>query len=108
MDAVVDRYFPLIELLEAELEGIEEHIFAPGSARGNIERLYELKHRTAVLRHAVAPLLEMPNKLHGGRVPAVFISTQEYFRDVHDHLASINGTIDTIRDTIGPAIQVNL
>lgn len=108
MDAVVDRYFPVIDLLEAELEGIEEQIFAAGAARGNIERLYDLKHRSAVLRHAVAPLLEMLNKLHGGRVPPVFASTQEYFRDVHDHLARINGSIDTIRDTIGTAIQVNL
>ena len=34
--------------------------------------------------------------------------TQEYFRDVHDHLARINGTLDSIRDTISTAIQVNL
>jgi magnesium transporter len=108
MDAVVDRYFPVIELFEAELEDVEAKIFLPGSARGNIERLYDLKHSTSVLRHAVAPLLEMLGKLHGGRVPAAFISTQEYFRDVHDHLARINGSIDTIRDTIGTAIQVNL
>lgn len=108
MDAVVDRYFPVIELFEAELEGIEEQIFLPGAARGNIERLYDLKHSTSVLRHAVAPLLEMLGKLHGGRVPAAFVNTQEYFRDVHDHLARINGSIDTIRDTIGTAIQVNL
>ncbi|MGP1629726.1 MAG: magnesium and cobalt transport protein CorA, partial [Giesbergeria sp.] len=108
MDAVVDRYFPVIELFEAELEGIEEKIFMPGSARGNIERLYDLKHSTSVLRHAVAPLLEVLGKLHGGRVPAAFINTQEYFRDVHDHLARINSSIDTIRDTIGTAIQVNL
>ena len=108
MDAVVDRYFPVIELFEAELEGIEELIFLPGAARGNIERLYDLKHSTSVLRHAVAPLMEMLGKLYGGRVPPAFVSTQEYFRDVHDHLARINGSIDTIRDTIGTAIQVNL
>ena len=108
MDAVVDRYFPVIELFEAELEGIEELIFLPGAARSNIERLYDLKHSTTVLRHAAAPLLEMLGKLYGGRVPAAFMNTQEYFRDVHDHLARINGSIDTIRDTIGTAIQVNL
>ena len=108
MDAVVDRYFPVIELFEAELEGIEELIFLPGAARSNIERLYDLKHSTSVLRHAAAPLLEMLGKLYGGRVPAAFMNTQEYFRDVHDHLARINGAIDTIRDTIGTAIQVNL
>ncbi len=108
MDAVVDRYFPLVDTLETELEEIEAQIFLPGAARSNIERLYDLKRRTTRLRHAVAPLLEVTSKLHGGRVPRVCQTTQEYFRDVHDHLARIQATIDTVRDTIGTAIQVNL
>jgi magnesium transporter len=108
MDAVVDRYFPLLDAIETELDAIEDLIFELGAARGNIERLYALKRRATVLRHAVAPLVEVASKLHGGRVPAVCASTQEYFRDVHDHLARINGAIDAIRDTIGTAIQVNL
>ena len=108
MDAVVDRYFPLIDALEAELEKVEAKIFERGAARWNIERLYELKHRTSTMRHAVVPLLEVAGKLHGGRVPAVCMASQDYFRDVHDHLARINGAIDTIRDTIATAIQVNL
>jgi len=108
MDAVVDRYFPLVEALESDLEDVEAQIFERGSARWNIERLYALKHRSSMLRHAVVPLLEVVGKLHGGRVPAVCMSSQEYFRDVHDHLARINGALDTIRDTIATAIQVNL
>jgi magnesium transporter len=108
MDAVVDRYFPLLDAIETELDDIETQIFQRGAARWNIERLYALKRRAGVLRHAVAPLLEVAGKLHGGRVPAVCAHTQEYFRDVHDHLARINGAIDAIRDTIGTAIQVNL
>jgi magnesium transporter len=108
MDAVVDRYFPLIDALEADLEGVEAQIFEQGAARWNIERLYALKHRTSTLRHAVVPLLEVVGKLHGGRVPAVCMASQEYFRDVHDHLARINGPIDAIRETIATAIQVNL
>jgi len=108
MDAVVDRYFPLLDAMDTELEEIESQIFQRGAARWNIERLYALKRRATVLRHAVAPLLEVAGKLHGGRVPAVCMQTQEYFRDVHDHLARINTAIDAIRDTIGTAIQVNL
>ncbi|WP_310613214.1 magnesium/cobalt transporter CorA [Limnohabitans sp.] len=108
MDAVVDRYFPLVDALEVELEEVEAQIFERGAARSNIERLYALKHRTSTMRHAVVPLLEVVGKLHGGRVPAVCMASQEYFRDVHDHLARINGAIDAIRDTIATAIQVNL
>ncbi len=108
MDAVVDRYFPLVDALESELEQIEERIFTGDSQRDNIEQLYGLKRKVMTLRHAVAPLLDAIGKLHGGRVPAVCASSQEYFRDVHDHLARINGILDTMRDTIGTAIQVNL
>lgn len=108
MDAVVDRYFPVVDALESELELIEERIFIVGSQRDNIERLYELKRKIMILRHAVAPLMEAVGKLHGGRVPALCRDTQEYFRDIHDHLYRINTTIDTIRDTISTAIQVNL
>jgi magnesium transporter len=108
MDAVVDRYFPLLDALETDLEAIEAQIFERGAARWNVERLYALKRRATALRHAVAPLLEVLTKLYGGRVPSVCQNMQEYFRDVHDHLVRINGSIDAMRDTIGDAIQVNL
>lgn len=108
MDAVVDRYFPVIDRLESELELIEEKIFAKGATRSNIERLYELKRQVMRLKHAVAPLMEASGKLYSGRVPAVRIETRHYFRDVADHLSRVNTSIDAIRDTIGTAIQVNL
>jgi magnesium transporter len=108
MDAVVDRYFPILDSLETDLELIEDQIFERGAAKSNIQRLYDLKRRASVLRHVVAPLLEVAGKLHGGRVPAVCARSQEYFRDVHDHLARIHSAIDSIRDTIATAIQVNL
>jgi len=108
MDAVVDRYFPILDGFETELESIEKDIFTKGAARLNIERLYELKGRVMVLKHAVAPLQEGASKLHGGRVPHICAGVQDYFRDVVDHLSRINALIDTMRDTIGTAIQVNL
>ena len=108
MDAIVDRYFPVIDAFESELEQIEEQIFSPGTGRANIQQLYDLKRRVLVLKHAVAPLLEAAGKLHGGRVPQTCAGAQDYFRDVVDHLARINASIDAIRDTIGTAIQVNL
>jgi magnesium transporter len=108
MDAVVDRYFPVVDMLESELEKIEDRIFIKGSQRANIERLYELKRKVLTLRHAVAPMLDAVGKLHGGRVPGFCFDTQDYFRDVHDHLYRINTSLDTIRETISTAIQVNL
>jgi magnesium transporter len=109
MDAVVDRYFPVIDALQTELEDIEERIFAKGSsARANIEALYSLKQKLMTLKHAVAPTLEAVGKLYGGRVPYICANLQDYFRDVYDHLIRLNQTIDSIRDMVITAISVNL
>ncbi len=108
MDAVVDRYFPVIDMLESELESIEQQIFAPGAARSNITQLYALKQRVTTVKHAVSPLLESSGKLWSGRVPTVCERNREYMRDVYDHLLRINGSLDTLRETLVTAIQVNL
>ena len=109
VDAVVDRYFPVVDMLESELESIEDHIFGmQGKQRANVERLYELKRKAQLLRHAVVPLMDAVGRLYGGRVPGVVVETQDYFRDVHDHLYRIAGRLDAVRDTINTAIQVTL
>jgi len=108
MDAVVDRYFPALDALEAKLEAVEELIFSGSSVRSNIESLYGLKQKLMTLKHAAGPLLDASGKLHGGRVPQVCAGTQEYYRDVHDHLIRINQSIDSLRDMVTTAISVNL
>jgi magnesium transporter len=108
IDNVVDRYFPVLDHLETRLEGAEEQLFTGASSRGKIEALYGLKRQLMALKHAVAPLMEAVGKLYGGRVPHLCQGTQDYFRDVYDHLARINGTIESIREMLTTAIQVNL
>ncbi len=107
MDAVVDRYLPVLEAFETELEQLEESLFSGGLARGNVESLYALKQKLSTLKHAVGPLLETISKLYGGRVPQVCQGLGDYFRDVYDHVLRINQTIDTLRDTVITAISVN-
>ena len=108
MDTVVDRYFPVLDALESELEAIEEQIFVKNSARSNIEALYALKQKLITLKHAVDPMMEATGKLYGGRVPQICAGMQEYFRDVYDHLHRIHESIEGIREMLATAIQVNL
>jgi magnesium transporter len=109
MDAIVDRYFPVLDAVEMELEKLESHLFTPGaSPRQNIEALYYVKQRLTTMKHATAPLQENAGKLYGGRVPHVCSGLGEYFRDVYDHLVRINQSIDAARETVNTAIQVAL
>jgi magnesium transporter len=108
MDNVVDRYFPVVDALEVELEKLEERIFAGTSPRQNIQDLYDLKHKLMVLRHAVEPLIEATHRLYGGRVPQVCQGTQPYFRDIYDHLLRVSQALDGLRDMVVTAMSVNL
>ncbi|MEW5864570.1 MAG: magnesium and cobalt transport protein CorA [Pseudomonadota bacterium] len=107
MDAVVDRYFPLLDALETELEALENRLFSGGLARDSVEALYALKQKLVIVKHAAGPLLEAVGKLYGGRVPQVCQGLGEYFRDVYDHVLRINQTIDALRETVTTAITVN-
>ena len=78
------------------------------SPRENIERLYDLKHKLMVMRHAVEPLIEVVHKLYGGRVPQVCVGVQDYFRDVYDHLLRVSQQLDGLRDMVITAMSVNL
>jgi magnesium transporter len=108
LDAVVDRYFLLLDHLESELEAVETSIFERKSGRLNIERLYNLKRKALTLRHAAIPMMEFIGKLHSGRVPPICANTQEYFRDVHDHILRIVSVAEDVREAVTTAIQVNL
>jgi magnesium transporter len=108
MDAVVDRYFSIVDTLETELEHFEESMFNNNVARANVENLYALRRKLMILRHAAAPLLEGVDKLYGGRVPQMTAGVQNYYRDVYDHLLRINQSIDSLREMITTALSVNV
>jgi magnesium transporter len=106
MDAVVDRYFPVLDELETDIEGIEERMFAGQTTRANIEALYDLKRKLMILKHATEPLLEATSKLFGGRVPQLCAGLQDYFRDVYDHLFRLDQSVDSMRDMVTTAMSV--
>ena len=94
MDAVVDRYFPIIDALETELEDIEAQIFERGAARSNIEQLYALKQRVTTLQATRwRRCSRSAGKLHGGRVPTVCEgNAASTSATCYDHLARINAS----------------
>ena len=109
MDAVVDRYAPVLDAVVEKLESLEEQLFTAGaSPRASIEALYYVKQQLTQLKHVAGPLLESTGRLFGGRVPSVCLGLGEYFRDVYDHLVRLNQSIDSARDTVSTAIQVTL
>jgi magnesium transporter len=108
MDAVVDRYFPVLDVLTEEAERLEERIFSGQTTRVHLEALYGLKRKLLILEKAIGPMVEVAGKLHGGRVPPICSGLRDYFRDVYDHLARLQQGIDHLRDMVTTVLSVHL
>ena len=108
MDFIVDQYFPLVDVLEDELEKLEEEIFGDASSRETTQRIYEFKRRLLEVKRAVSPLVDMCNRLMRTDLELIPEDTRPYFRDVYDHVVRINETIDNLRELLTTALEANL
>src|SRR4029079_9806620 len=56
MDSIVDQYFPVVDALEEELQGIEEMVFKEKPTRQTTENIYQIKRQLLDLKKSVSPL----------------------------------------------------
>lgn len=108
MDFIVDNYKPVAMRLQAVFEEIEAEIFRKSFDRKSIERIYRLKGELVKLRDAAMPISDICNQLIRFHEGIVRKELRAYFRDVEDHVARIIKSLDTLREMLTTAIQVNL
>jgi len=108
MDFIVDQYFPLVDSFEDRLEELEDDIFQQTLTRQTTERIYQLKRNLLEVKRAVAPLVDMCNRLVRTDSALIPEDARVYFRDVYDHTIRINEMIDTLRELLTTALEANL
>lgn len=97
LDAVVDRYFTVLEGFGERLIRIEEQITLQPDPR-NLSHLNDLKKEVIYLRKAIWPLREVLSFLERDDTPLISDPTRLFLRDVHDHAVQTIDTIETFRD----------
>ncbi len=108
MDFIVDEYFPIVDDLEGELEGLEEAIFDETFGRATMARIYALKRDLIEVKRAISPLVDVCNRLMRFDVGLIPDDTRPYFRDVYDHAIRINEMVDSLRELLTTALEANL
>jgi magnesium transporter len=108
MDFVVDQYFPIVEVLEDELEALEDEIFARPSSRETTMRIYRLHRDLLEVKRAVSPLVDVSNRLMRAEMLLISEDVRPYFRDVHDHVLRINERVDGLLALLRGALEANL
>ena len=108
LDFIVDNYSPVLETIQEEVEAMEQQVLASAMTRAQIERLYLLRRDLLRLRHAVGPLVEVCRRLEHDNLPMVRPTMRPLFRDVTDHVRTVQEQIDSLREVLAFAFEASL
>jgi magnesium transporter len=105
IDIIVDNYFLVIEYLTDRIDELEEKILQDPNA-GVHEEIYDLKRKIGFVKRTISPLRECISKAIKSDSDLVSESTQNYFRDVSDHLLNLIDTVDSQKETINDFLNL--
>lgn len=107
IDAIVDDYFPIIDLLGDRIEDIESDILE--SDRMVSQRdIHQLRKELFEVRRVLAPGREVLNELIRRDTPLVDEQTINYFHDVYDHVLRVLDWLDAYREMAGTIFEMQM
>jgi magnesium transporter len=107
IDAIVDDYMPLLDVLSDKMDELEDKIFGDFQPE-SIQEIFRVKKQLLFLRRTITPLRDVFNTMLRREQPIFPRETHVYFQDVFDHIIRVADTIDTLRDMLGSTMDAYL
>jgi magnesium transporter len=107
IDAIVDDYLPLLDLLSDHMDDLEDQIFGNFKPEA-IEDIFKIKKQLLYLRRAISPMRDVFNTMLRREQPIFARETYIYFQDVFDHVLRVADSIDAHRDMLGTVMDAYL
>jgi len=107
LDAIVDRYFIILENLGEDIERLEDNLLKnPSDA--TLKKIMMLKREVLLVRRAVWPLRDAINKLMRVESRLIKRTTYIYLNDVSDHITRSIDIIENFREIITSMLDTYL
>jgi magnesium transporter len=97
MDAVIDAYYPVLEVYAERLDQLEDQVLDPRNARV-MDQLHEVKADLLILRRAIWPLRDAMSMLAREETVRFAPEIRPYLRDCYDHVVQVVDLIETYRE----------
>jgi magnesium transporter len=107
MDAIVDKYFGILEIFGEKVEAMEEELVENPTTR-TLETIHKMKREMIYFRKQVWPLREVVGSLVRREFSLVSETTAVYLRDVYDHPIQVIDTLESLRDVLGGMLDLYL
>jgi len=104
LDAVVDGYFPAVDVLTDAIEELEGKVYED-SAQLDIKPALALKKNALLLRQTLSPIRDLLNHFLRTDQPLIAPATRVYYLDVYDHALRLVEQVDLQRDILSGTLD---
>ena len=111
LDRAVDRYLPVIDELDTEIEGLENEVLRKaGTPTGPavLRRILRFKRLLLGLRRMSIHQREILLRLGRGELDLIPAEAVPFFRDVYDHFLRVNDLVESYRDLVTSSLDAYL
>jgi magnesium transporter len=107
IDAIIDSFFPVLEVYGEQLELLEDEVVSNPSPQ-TLAKIHRMKRDLLTLRRAIWPQREAINSLIRDGSELISDDVRVYLRDCYDHTIQVLDMIETYRDVAGSLMDVYL
>jgi magnesium transporter len=105
IDAVVDSYFAVLEMLGEKITEIEDELVSdPRSS--TLAKLYGIKRTQIHVRRAIWPLRDVISALERKESALIHENTGPYLRDAYDHIIQALDTLEVYREMLSEETDI--
>ncbi|MGQ3684408.1 MAG: magnesium/cobalt transporter CorA [Candidatus Loosdrechtia sp.] len=107
LDAIVDNYFIILEILGEKIESLEERLINH-PAPEILHIIYNLRRTMILLRRSVWPLRGVISELEREDSALITESVNLYIKDIYDHTLHVADTLETFREVLSEMVEIYL
>ena len=107
LDALVDGYFPVLEVMGERIEALEDEVVESPSP-ATLQRIHEVKGDLLGLRRSMWPQRDAVNALLREETPLIAEETRPYLRDCYDHTVQVMDVVESYREVASGLMDVYL
>jgi magnesium transporter len=107
MDAVVDEYYLVLDLVGNEIEGLEDRA-EDENDQGFLPDTQKIRQSLFSLRKSIWPLRECVSHLRHSDSNLIHGDLSPFLQDLHDHVVQAAETVESYRELMAGVMEVNL
>lgn len=107
VDALVDRYYPVVDRLSETLDRLEDDVLEDAVPE-DLADLHRIRRELAALRRVAWPQRDMLSDIARSHSPFLGEKTRVYIRDSDDHMGQITGRLDFCREVAVGLMDLHL